>query len=47
MDSNNNYMKNYLFTLVVLGCTITVLGQNSPSLLIDNVSTQFSNVSLP
>jgi hypothetical protein len=48
MDSKNNYMKNYIFTLVVvLGCTITALGQNTPSLLIDNVSTQFSNVSLP
>jgi hypothetical protein len=48
MDFKNNYMKNYIFTLiVVLGCTITVLGQNSPSLLIDSVSPQFSNVSLP
>jgi hypothetical protein len=48
MDSKNNYMKNYIFTLVVvLGCTITVLGQNTPSLLINYVSTQFSNVSLP
>lgn len=41
-------MKNYLFTLItLLSCTITVLSQNSPSLIIDNISTQFSNVSLP
>ena len=48
MDSKNNYMKNYIFTLVIaLGCVFSALGQNTPSLLIDNVSTQFSNVSLP
>jgi hypothetical protein len=48
MDSKKNYMKNYIFTLMALfSCTITVLGQNSSSLLIDNVSTVFSNVSLP
>lgn len=41
-------MKNSLFTfLLYLISSISIFGQNLPSLLIDNVSTQFSEVSLP
>ena len=48
MDSKKNYMKNYIFTiLVLLSCTTTFFGQNSSSLIIDNISNQFTNISLP
>lgn len=52
MDSKKNYMKNYMknyiFTiLVLLSCTTTFFGQNSSSLIIDNISNQFTNISLP
>lgn len=41
-------MKNSLFTfLLYISSSISIFGQNLPSLLIDNVSTQFSEVSLP
>jgi hypothetical protein len=48
MDSKFIIMRNNIFTfLLFLSCSISIFGQNLPSLLIDNVSTQFSNVSLP
>ena len=41
-------MKNTVISvLFCVSCTLSTLGQNLPSLLIDNVSTQFSEVSLP
>lgn len=39
-------MKKILYIILLSG-SIIAFGQNSPSLLIDNLSTQFSNVSLP
>jgi hypothetical protein len=41
-------MRNTLITyLLFIICSISALGQNLPSLLIDNLSTQFSESSLP
>ena len=39
--------KNFITYLLFVLCSVSVFGQNLPSLLIDNVSTQFSDVSLP
>ncbi len=39
--------KNFITYLLFVLCSLSVFGQNLPSLLIDNVSTQFSDVSLP
>jgi hypothetical protein len=41
-------MRNSLFSfLLVISSSVSIFGQNLPSLIIDNVSTQFSEISLP